>query len=76
MIDTNEQLKELFSLYQQVDETQLNDDYWIDRENPVYWICVDTNGDLCCGKATDISQIKVVLACRPRKTLFFRKRDV
>lgn len=75
MIDTNEQLKELFSPYKQVDVSELNDDYWIDRENPVYWIAVDTNGDLCCGKATDISQIKVVLLCGPKIVLFFKKRD-
>ena len=75
MIDTNEQLKELFSQYELIDESELNDDYWIDRENPIYWIADEHTGGMSSGKAVDISQIKLILRYRPRKILFFKKRE-
>lgn len=75
MIDKNEQLKELFSQYELIDESELNDDYWIDRENPIYWIAVEHNDSLTCGMVSNMLQVKFILRYRPKKILFFKKRE-
>ena len=75
MIDTNEQLKEMFEPYEQVDEIKLSGgQVEIDRDHPIYWICVDNSGDLCCGKSTNKAQINLMLASSVKQILYFKKR--
>lgn len=76
MIDTNEQLKKMFEPFEQVDEIGLGQGrYQVDRDRPIYWVCVDNNGDLCCGKSTVMSQVSLVLASSVKQILFFRRRE-
>ena len=76
MIDTNEQLKKMFEPFQQVDPIGLGEGkYQVDRLHPIYWICVDNSGDLCCGKSTVMNQVLLVLASSAKQILFFKRRE-
>lgn len=76
MIDTNEELKKMFEPFEQVDEIGLGQGrYKVDRDHPIYWVCVDNSGDLCCGKSTVMSQVLLVLASSTKQILFFRRRE-
>lgn len=76
MIDTNEQLKKMFEPFQQVNAIGLGEGkYIVDRVHPIYWICVDSSGDLCCGKSTVMAQVTLILSSNVKQILFFRRRE-
>lgn len=76
MIDTNEQLKKMFEPFQQVDPIGLGQGkYIVDRDHPIYWVCVDNSGDLCCGKSTVIAQVTLILSSNVKQILFFKRRE-
>ena len=76
MIDTNEQLKELFAPFEHIDISKLrNHEITASKNRPIYWICEDNGGDLCCGKSTAMSQVDLVLSSQVKQIMFFRRRE-
>ena len=76
MIDTNEQLKELFAPFEHIDISKLYAGQCvIDKDHPIYWICVGGDGDLCCGKSTFRAYVDMMLATPVKQIMFFRRRE-
>lgn len=77
MIDTNEQLKELFAPFEHIDISKLYAGQCvIDKDHPIYWIYVNGDGDLCGGNSTFRAHVDMVLATPVKQIMFFKRREI